>query len=283
MTDEWVPFSVRTGPPEAKASYRVLRREISEQLEGRFFTWVKQSLGVLGPDAASRINNILSRQAFSIDGNSAWIPTTSDYPDAIDALLRLLCKRLRDDTTTVAVEERIVAQIVGMREMLAEARSIYDVDEIAGDTWGLVLRVDSTVQAQAEGVLEAPGTPADYLRKAWHACYDLHPDNEAAFDKAIEAIEAAARPVITPDNTRATLGTMIRDLRTKPSKWVTTLGTVEQLNERLHALWSIQPRHGTPDPNEVREVSRDQAVACVHEAVTLVHAFTNGYITVVAT
>ena len=280
MTDRWLPFSVRNGPPEETARYRVLRREISEQLEGRFYTWVRQTLGVLGRpvEAAGRINNILSRHAFSIDVSSAWVPTTSDYPDVIDAVLHLLSERLRDDLTQYTVKERIVDQIMAMRTMLAEARSLYDVDEIATGTWGLVLKVDATVHDQADHVLSIPGTAADYLRAAWRACYELHPDNEAAFDKAIEAIEAAARPVISPTNGKATLGTMIKDLSNKPSKWSTTLGTVEQLTQRLHALWSIQPRHGTPDPNEVREVTREEAVACVHEAVTLVHAFTTGLI-----
>lgn len=277
MAGAWVPYRVRTAGPEAVAAWNVLQEEFSAQLDTMVRRWCNAAVDYLGAKSVARINNLLAADAVALNPR-----TSSNHPhtvkvdaghllDVADALVHLLDR--------VGNDANVVDLIFRLNDHLDEGRSVYEVrPDATGEHWSFGRRVDPTVTAQAQRVMDAGGTHADYLRAAWHACYDLHPDDEAAFDKAIEAIEAAARPVISPNNTRATLGTMIRDLKQKPSKWTTTLGTVEQLTERLQALWSIQPRHGTPDPNEVREVTREEAVACVHEAVTLVHAFTTGLI-----
>ena len=273
-----MPYTVREAGPEALAAWNVLQEEFSVQLDKLARRWCNDAVDYLGSAVVGRINNRLSEGAVTLNKReyqrSRHTVTVAGEAllDVLELLVHLLGQAADFDGNNVAL-------ILELATHLDEGRSVYDVrpDE-SGTGWTIGRRVDPTVAAQAQLVMDAGGTPADYLNAAWHACYDLHPDNERAFDKVIEAIEAAARPVISANSTRATLGTMIRDLRQKPSKWTTTLGTVEQLTERLQALWSIQPRHGTPDPNEVREVTREEAVACMHEAVTLVHAFTTGLI-----
>lgn len=59
----------------------------------------------------------------------------------------------------------------------------------------------------------APGSAADHLTLSWQAAYGLHPDPVRAYGEAIKAVESAAPAVVEPNNSKATLGTMIRVIR----------------------------------------------------------------------
>jgi hypothetical protein len=98
-------------------------------------------------------------------------------------------------------------------------------------------------------------------------------------------VEAASWRSITPNNPKATLGTLINDLRTqvqagkvvfafKDNKEGDSTDTVVSLMKRL---WNSQTdRHATGSfilPSQV------EAEAAVHMAITLCHFFTKGLIT----
>ena len=61
--------------------------------------------------------------------------------------------------------------------------------------------------------MAATGFAGDLLHEAWKAVYGRLPDPEEAYEKAITAVEQAGAPVVIPNNSNATLGSMISALR----------------------------------------------------------------------
>jgi len=85
--------------------------------------------------------------------------------------------------------------------------------------------------------------------------------------------------VITPNDSLATWGKMIKALRDKPQKWVAELGSISVVADMMGELWTSQlDRHGTDDESVPLSVSSAQAEAAVHLATTLVHWFKGGMV-----
>jgi hypothetical protein len=167
-----------------------------------------------------------------------------------------------------------------LNEILADSASLYHLD-MHGRC--LARRVDPTVQAAVDSAIkDAPPVAADYLRDAWVAAYGLHPDSDKAYDCAILAIEELACPLVSPQNNRGTLGTVVRDLRSQVARWELSIGntatgkpfTVNSFIEILDLLWKGQSRHGG-NPNS-RQQTQIEAEAAVHMAAALTQWITAG-------
>lgn len=197
-------------------------------------------------------------------GTNAWIRAQCDDPhfmlETLDALLRL---RLYRSGTLAQLDD-----------LLEDANSIYRVRD---DNDGLELRVLTEVKSQVQAVVDAADeAPAGHLRDAWSNAYAFSADPAKAYSEAIKAVEAAGAPVISPRNTKATLGTMIRDFDSKPAKWGFVIGGgsvdgAALVRDMMKKLWDGQTsRHGgAANRPETIEESR----AGVHLAATLVQFF----------
>lgn len=175
--------------------------------------------------------------------------------------------------------------IVGLAKMLAEANSVWEVVSWGGereDEFTLERRISETAAAAAREAFKVPRA-GDHLRKAWHATYGLSPDPSEAYLEAVQAVEAAAKPVVSPNNPKTTLGTVIDDLGKAPGKWEVVLGGLPALDQvqavrgmgRL--LWKGHTnRHGSDDPAYSIPPTQEQAEAGVHMAVLLVQWFASG-------
>ena len=134
-------------------------------------------------------------------------------------------------------------------------------------------RVDSTVEEAARREMEKQGNAAMHLQSAWHHAYRRNPDPSKAFSEAVKAVEAAARPVVSPKDQLATMGRMIGVMKATPQKWGTVIGEVDTVRMMMGTIWKSQvDRHGTDDPNRP-PVKQPEAEAAVQIAVTLVHLF----------
>ena len=193
-----------------------------------------------------------------------------------------------------------VAQLLGRRGLdlldyclgIADhglAEELQEILDRSGSAWKVGLdpewreclerRVDATVLAAADREKGQPSKAAEYLRTAWHHLYGRNPNPSAAYRDAVRAVEAAARPVVTPKDDLATLGKMITALNDKPEKWETVIGDVGTVRKMMRTIWKSQSdRHGTDDPAKPRNVSKPEAESAVQMAVTLVHLFRTGAI-----
>lgn len=115
------------------------------------------------------------------------------------------------------------------------------------------------------------------LTDAWVkvACRD--PDPNGGYDKAVKAVEASAQPVVSPNNDKATLGTIVRDLRAKPDKWEFELGDVDLVIAMSDRLWTTHIRHGT-DVRPRTDHTLPEADAALHLAIALVRFFSGGLV-----
>jgi hypothetical protein len=163
-------------------------------------------------------------------------------------------------------------------QVLKIGNSAYRVRE---DRRGLEMRIAPGVRELVESTVKsASGSAGGHLTLAWNASYSRRPDPVKAYSEAIKAVEAAAAPIISPNNHRATLGTIIKDINNKSSKWTFALASkdgdgVDELARMMKLLWDGQTsRHGGVAPTKPETV--DAARAAVHLSATLVQFFVGG-------
>lgn len=157
-------------------------------------------------------------------------------------------------------------------ELLEVANSAYTVKK----SWdGLEERVAPGVKDAVQGALDATGGSAgDHLTDAWNEAYGRQHDPVKSFSESIKAVESALAQHVSPQNGRQTLGTMIRDVSTKPEKWEFEIadggvGGVETVYHMMRMLWDGQTsRHGGVQPTRPETI--EEARAAVHMAATLV-------------
>jgi len=177
----------------------------------------------------------------------------------------------------------------------ASAIELERILESGGSSWrlndemsGLERRVPEAVLAafrQAVSDAETKSTSAaEHLATGWKAAYGLTPDASKAYGEAVRALEAAARPLVEPNNSKATLGTIIGTMRSNAGGWHPAIVgpggralDADPVLSMLKMLWEGQTdRHGA---QPTVAVSLEAARAALHLAAALVQWFCTGSVT----
>ncbi|MFI1285177.1 hypothetical protein ACH4U5_31215 [Streptomyces sp. NPDC020858] len=200
--------------------------------------------------------------------------TGSQLLDVVDAVLAYKAERHVDDQAAIRM----------LTGILDAAGSAY---RIAESSDGLEERVtpavrDAVRQAIADAATSpSAGSAADHLATAWQSVYGRSPDPVRAYSEAIKAAEAAAHAVIQPNNAKATLGTMLGEIKNARHKFSTALSTpaggdpIAPAETMMRALWEGQTsRHGGQSPTAPE--SLEAARAAVHLAAAIVQWFVSG-------
>ncbi len=169
-----------------------------------------------------------------------------------------------------------LALVQEMMELLRQGGSAWEVSLVA-DQFCLSRRDLGAAKAAIAAIEPSSARARGLLTEAWGkvACRD--PDPNGGYDKAVKAVEASAQPVVSPSNTKATLGTIVRDLRVKPSKWEFELGDIDLVIAMSERLWNTHIRHGT-DPRPRTDHTLPEADAALHLAIALVRFFLGGLV-----
>ncbi len=107
------------------------------------------------------------------------------------------------------------------------------------------------------------------MQEAWALAFGRNPNVGDAWSKSIKAIETLLKPIVSPKNDKATIGSMTSTLRQSPGKWKCKLPDREyKANGKtkvkpgtevfIDALATIgyQPdRHGSDQPQDVDEIT----------------------------
>jgi hypothetical protein len=171
---------------------------------------------------------------------------------------------------------------------LTEAGSVWTVAGDAAQGFRLRRRVTEAGDALAHQPQTGTGDAANELRTAWDKAYGRNPEPGAAYRHAVMAVEAAAIPVVSPNNPTATLGTVISDIRNKPAKFSALIGRdarrvgpsgddlspVEVVLAQLDLLWANHTDRHPP----LTAITQEQAEWAVHTAALLVQTFRAGWI-----
>ncbi|WUN84589.1 WD40 domain-containing protein (plasmid) [Streptomyces erythrochromogenes] len=275
-----VPTSDRDGPFDG----------VPEHLQLPLQEWVAYALDSeslvdhLDEDRAERTICLRLRLVAKVDeknrGGSKYhraLTTTvgTQLLDVVDAVLAYKAERGVSDQDDIRL----------LTDILDAAGSAYRVAE-AGD--GLEQRVTPTVRdAVRQTITSAAPVPAarsaaNHLASAWQAAHGRSPDPVRAYGESIKAVEAAAHSIIQPNNDKATLGTMLGEIRNARHKFATALfvpagggAPIAPTEAMMRALWEGQTsRHGAQSQTvpETLEAAR----AGVHLAATLVQWFVSG-------
>lgn len=199
--------------------------------------------------------------------------------DAVLADLRTRAQHAAEDDDAEQVE-RIIASAERLEEILAEGGSAWRA-HVDQPSWGLVRRVDETLQRLVESVSSPDTDAARMIGAAWQACYRHDPDPDAAYRQAVLAVEAVTIPVTIPDSPRAILGGVSGHIRDTMEQWSVAgldakeVASGQVLYDMVRMLWHNQQRHALPD-GTIADVTQPEAEAAVSLAITLVHWFTSG-------
>ncbi|MFF6948255.1 hypothetical protein ACFZAD_06285 [Streptomyces iakyrus] len=195
--------------------------------------------------------------------------------DVVDELLAHRADKARSHDLEAS------SAVIALNLMLSEGGSAYRVgDDLDCLETRIMPAADKAVKQTISDTagLSATGSAAAHLTSAWKAAYGRHPDPVRAYSEAIKAVESAAHATIEPNNTKATLGTMLRVMRNSPSRFTTVLPTpvgqdpIAHVIAMMRALWEGQTsRHGTRDGTVAETL--EAARAGVHLAATLVQWF----------
>lgn len=155
-----------------------------------------------------------------------------------------------------------------------------------GEHGGFCLTKRDLAEAKrsVERLREVPGRAGDFLAAAWNSLAGRNPQPSDAYDKAVKAVEAAMHPVVSPSDSKATLGKMRSVLRDKPSKWIFQSPVSPDLVVTMAGdLWEGHLRHGSDerfsDEGGRTDHTMVEADGALHLAIALVGFFQRGLVT----
>jgi hypothetical protein len=180
-------------------------------------------------------------------------PNPSLKLDVIDGILQTL------DINSYEAEE--------LEDILEQSGSKWKVVETGTGSYRLEERVDATVAEAMDELAQHSGDASNYMKQAWSDAFGRNPNSSSAYSNTIKAIEAASWHVVTPSNSRATLGTIIRELTDHPENFqvvvtekVTNSG-IDAIRQDMSLVWEGQTdRHGTSNPMSPSQEAAEQAI-----------------------
>ena len=195
-----------------------------------------------------------------------------DHVLLLDAVDHVLMYPLPDVQTNRGAAAEI-------KQYLDDARSVYDVVGRGDGTSELQYRQPPELTALLDEVVTSRSRASEHLRSARSLAFGRDANPTAACIEATKAVEAAARDVIIPTDSTATMGKMIVALEDKPAKWQTDFEPTDHHDIRtvsslMQLIWKGHPRHGNPD--DPLSVPPQRAEMIVHVAALLVHWFVSG-------
>ena len=130
-------------------------------------------------------------------------------------------------------------------------------------------RIEPTLWNEYKQVTQLDDQASQYMQEAWALAFGREPNLSDAWGRAIKAIETLLKPIVSPKNDKATIGSMVSALRQSPDKWKCKLPDREYKSNGktnvkpgievfIDALATIgyQPdRHGSDQPQDVDEIT----------------------------
>jgi hypothetical protein len=302
MSDGWRPLSVREGLTSA-AEYDGPHNGVPDWMFGPLWGWVVgryptlRRAGLLVPGSVAVEGSVENYRRIASALRVSIEDGTKPHPKDARGLQTRLFERMRTEPYrlldvadywlgTVDFKEPVRGHDDARRDLqdiLVAAGSVYHVQE--GSPPYLARLIGPETQGAADALMSASGRSGQHLALAWRAIYGRPARPGEGYRECVRAVEAAAIPVVSPNNAKATLGTVIGDLRSAPDKWTVPLDSpspdqqIPAVIGMLELLWRGQgDRHGTPDLAVPLSVTQEQAETAVHLALPLIHFFTAGVV-----
>lgn len=290
--DTWRPLGVDA--EDDIAAYDALHDGVPNWLWSAFWAWVRDAvtayrsysdgsgrMAMLDIDLAEQMCQTLQIPLPNLRSRS--VSDTIGHKQ-LNQAIEVLAKH----TTPLQIVDYLLAhkdraKTKDLDALLERGKSAWKVGTRSGKP-GLVRRVPVGVQIAADSVMARAGRAGVRLAKAWEELYGVVPNPSEAYRLAIVAVEDAAVPVVSPNNSNATLGTVLKQIEDQ-KRWRLPMDrehgsapSGEVLVGMIRMLWHGQhDRHGG-QPSAPGNVSKEEATVAVSLAVTLVHWFDAGLV-----
>lgn len=259
--DAWVPLSVRTGARQPFAPVEGVPGFLWNYLRN----WIKDAIR---DDAQTGIDIDLTlrlnAQRF-ING----------YPTVGDAVAAALEKPLRNQVALLDVIDWLLHRGKGSAETLERLLATAGhVLRVSPDGDGLVQRLDPSAWALYQHATRPQDAASDHMHEAWTLTFGQHPKPGQGWGEAVKAIECLLKPVVSPNDSKATLGKMTAAIRNGHDKWTCALPSrdlkvnghqtvkpgLEVLTDCLATIGYQPGRHGGDDTGQVEQVTAESMV-----------------------
>ena len=193
-----------------------------------------------------------------------------EYRGANYAIRTYLEETQHDQYTVLDVIDWLLGHGFGYAQSLEHIlKSAGHVLRVSPDGNRLVERIDPALWDEYEQVTQLEDQASQYMQEAWTLAFGRNPNVGDAWGRAIKAIETLLKPIVSPKNDKATIGSMTGELRQSPDKWECKLpdriyNVNGEINSKrgievfIDALATIgyQPdRHGSDQPQNVDEAT----------------------------
>ena len=259
--DAWVPLSVRTGarPPFAPVE------GVPGFLWNYLRNWIKDAIR---DDAQTGIDIDLTLRLNA----QRFI---NDYPTVGDVVAAALEKPLRNQVALLDVIDWLLHRGKGSAETLERLLATAGhVLRVSPDGDGLVQRLDPSAWALYQHATRPQDAASDHMHEAWTLTFGQHPKPGQGWGEAVKAIECLLKPIVSPNDSKATLGKMTAAIRNSHDKWTCALPSrdlkvnghqtvkpgLEVLTDCLATIGYQPGRHGGDDTGQVEQVTAESTV-----------------------
>ncbi|QBF46386.1 hypothetical protein [Janibacter limosus] len=287
MTERFVPLNVRmSNDPAVHDRWNVLHEGMPPHLRPSVEGWLNEVFYAFRdiPGICARTLQFQTGE----DPDDALRGYMSDTDDSalrvVDMVLQILGSKFEDaeGSSSSLTANKAAKFWVEIDDYFVQANSAWRIEQ--EPTWMLGRIVDETTTRAFEDVRDSGTTAGRLLAEAWQASFKHDADYTEGYRKAVLAVESVAISKFCPDNTRATLGTAIRDFRSQGPKW-TVAGLDDQVQQSrdtllamLESIWQNQQRHVKHDGNAPEPAEQDETEAVLFLAITIVQWFQRGFV-----
>lgn len=259
--DAWVPLSVRTGARQPFAPVE----DVPGFLWNYLRNWIKDAIR---DDAQTGIDIDLTLRLNA----QRFI---NDYPTVGDVVAAALEKPLRNQVALLDVIDWLLHRGKGSAETLERLLATAGhVLRVSPDGDGLVQRLDPSAWALYQHATRPQDAASDHMHEAWTLTFGQHPKPGQGWGEAVKAVECLLKPVVSPNDSKATLGKMTAAIRNGHDKWTCALPSrdlkvnghqtvkpgLEVLTDCLATIGYQPGRHGGDDTGQVEQVTAESMV-----------------------
>lgn len=237
----WQPLSVRQGQRPASA----LAEGIPEYMQAPIQYWLE---GVCGYRSNQGMKEGLMLQ-IALRAQTTLRRVDADSVGTMHNLIRSV---LRNPEDGLDILDATLALTSGhadsLKQVLTDGNAAWTV---AKSGKSLERRVDAATTESFMAATSPIDAASTELEEAWSEAYGRQPDASDAWNHAIKAVETVLVPIVAKNNPKATLGTVLAEIKANPNKLsfhlssssqtVTNIQTIEAM---LRLIWPNPDRHG---------------------------------------
>ena len=256
----WTPLSVRRN----QQSEFSLIDNVPQFMRHGIKEWIQQAI--------NGDNRLVTQMALELRIDELSDNIDNFYPD--DAVIACIQRSgpwdMYDESLALDVMDWLLGHGCGHAQSLEHIlKSAGHVLRVSPDGSRLVERIEPTLWNEYEQVTQLDDQASQYMQEAWALAFGRNPNGSDTWGKAIKAIETLLKPIVSPKNNKATIGSMTSELRQAPGKWECKLPDriynvngetnvkpgIEVFIDALATIGYQPDRHGSDQPQDVDEAT----------------------------